>query len=294
MGGLTMSRLLLALAVSCAPALAAELHTREVPVAVYTDDEVPVDDLKAEEIEIKEDGRTRTVLGLERDSSPVVVALILDSSEHMGAEYRASLVPAAVEFQKRLPPQARLTIWTCGGKVSHAVDFGVDPSTAEATLGEVAVGGPSFALDTMIDASRHLRRERGARRVVVIVTDMAIQANRTLFDRTYRIIARARITPMVVLVERSNVRGGGLRIGGEGEAWDIETVFEQMADGYGGSYELVLTPLAARKMLRRVAADISSQYLVRFESEAEKPSSPEVNVDRKDVRVRAGLSRIAR
>jgi hypothetical protein len=286
--------LLLAFALLAAPAPAAELHTREVPVAVYTKDEVPVDDLKAGEIEIEEDGTKREVLGLERDTRPVVVALILDSSEHMGTEYRSTLVPAAMEFQERLPPHARLTIWTCGGKVSHAVDFGVDPATAEATLGAVAVGGPSFALDTMIDASRHLRRERGARRVVVIVTDMAIQANRTLFERTYRIIARARVTPMVVLVKRSDTRGGGLRIGGEGEAWDIETVFEQMADGYGGSYELVLTPLAARKMLRRAAADISSQYLVRIESEAEKPSRPEVKVERKDVRVRVGLSRATR
>jgi hypothetical protein len=289
-----MPKLLLAFALVAAPALGAEPATREVPVAVYTDDEVPVDDLKAEEIEIEEDGKKREVLGLEHDTRPVVVALILDSSEHMGSEYRSTLVPAAMEFQKRLPPHARLTIWTCGGKVSHAVDFGVDPATAEARLGEVAVGGPSFALDTMIDASRHLRRERGARRVVVIVTDMAIQANRTLFERTYRIIARARVTPMVVLVKRSDTRGGGLRIGGEGEAWDIETVFEQMADGYGGSYELVLTPLASRKMLRRAAADISSQYLVRVESEAEKPSRPEVKVERKDVRVRVGLSRAVR
>jgi hypothetical protein len=284
-----MSRLLLALALTAAPISAAEIHTREVPVSVYTEDDVPVPDLKVEEIEIKEDGTERTVLGLEPDPRPVVVALILDSSEHMGNEYRSTLVPAAVEFQKQLPPQARLTIWTCGGRVHQAVDFGVDPETAEATLGASAIGGPNFALDTIIDASRALRRERRARRVVVIVTDMGIQANRSLFDRTYQIIARARVTPMVVLVRRSDARGG-LRIGGEGEGWDVETVFEQMADGYGGSYELVLTPLAARKMLSRAAADISSQYLVRFESEAEKPSRPEVKIERKDVRVRVGLS----
>jgi hypothetical protein len=289
-----MSTLLLALALSSAPAVVAEVQTREVPVSVYTKDGVPVGDLKAEEIEIKEDKETRTVLSVEPDTRPVAVALVLDSSEHMGDEYRATLVPAAMAFWEQLPPQARLTIWTCGGKVSQVVDFGVDPETAETTLREVAVGGPIFALDTMIDASRLLRRERGARRVVVIVTDMGIQANRTLFERTYRTIARARVTPMVVLVRRSDTRGAGLQIGGEGESWDIESVFEQMADGYGGDYELVLTPLAARKMLSRFAADISSQLLVRFESEAEKPSRPEVKVDRKDVRVRAGLSQIAR
>jgi len=211
----------------------------------------------------------------------------------MGDEYRATLVPAAMTFWSRLPSQARLTIWTCGGKVSHAVDFGVTPEEAEPVLQSVAIGGPIFALDTIIDASRDLRRERNTRRVVVIVTDKRIQANKTLIERTYRIVAQARVTPMVVLVSNSALRGGGMRIGGEGAAWDVETVFEQMADGYGGSYDLVLTPLAAQKMLGRVAADISNQYLVRYESESEKPIRPEVKVKRKDVRVRAGLAEIA-
>jgi hypothetical protein len=289
-----MSSLLLALALSAAPAPAAEVQTREVPVAVYTKKEAPVDDLKVEEIEIKENKKKRTVLAVEPDSRPVAVALILDSSEWMDADYRSTLVPAAMDFWTQLPPEAKLTIWTCGGKVSHAVDFGVEPEAAEPILQKVAIGGPIFALDTIIDASRHVRRERGARRVVVIVTDKRIQANKTLIERTYRTIARARVTPMVVLVSNSATRGGGRRIGGEGAAWDIETIFEQMARGYGGSYELVLTPLAAQKMLSRVAADISSQYLVRYESEAEKPSVPEVKVRRKDVRVRAGLAMIAK
>jgi hypothetical protein len=288
-----MPILLLALVLLAVPAGAAEVHTREVPVAVYTKKEVPVDDLKVEEIEIKEGKKKRTVLSLEPDPRPVAVALILDSSEWMDAEYRATLVPAAMEFWKQLPLQARLTIWTCGGKVSQAVDFGVEPEVAEPILQKVAVGGPIFALDTMIDACRYVRRERGARRVVVIVTDKRIQANKTLIERTYRTIARARVTPMVVLVSNSATRGGGLRIGGEAASWDIETVFEQMANGYGGSYELVLTPLAAQKMLSRVAADLSSQYLVRYESEADKPRVPEVKIRRKDVRVRAGLSEIA-
>ena len=47
-------------------------------------------------------------------------------------------------------------------------------------------------------------------------------------------------------------------------------------------------------MLNRAAADITSQYLVRYESEAEKPSVPEVKIRRKDIRVRAGLAMIAK
>lgn len=281
-----MSTLLLALALSSAPTAvqATEGHIREVPVAVYTKKEAPIDDLTAEEVEIKEDGKKRIVIGVERDQRKVDVALILDSSEWMGPEYRATLVPAAMAFWRALPPEARLTIWTAGGKVSHVVEFGVEPEAAEPVLQSLAVGGPIFALDTMIDASRHLQKERAKRRVVVIVTSSTIQANKTLIDRTYRMIARTRVTPMVILVKR---------VVNVGQKWDTETIFEQMANGYGGSYDLALTPQASHKWLLRAAADITSQYLVRYESVAEKPGRPEVKVKRKGVRVRAGLSQIA-
>ncbi len=279
-----MSLLLVALLLSSAPAQAADVHAREVPVAVYTKKEAPVDDLTAEEIEVKEDGKKRTVLAVGRDQQPVDVALILDSSKYMGDQYRSTLVPAAMAFWRALPPEARLTVWTSGGKVSHVVDFGVEPEVGEATLQQVAVGGPAFALDTMMDASRDLQKKRAKRRVVVIVTSATVQANRTLIERTYRALARTRVTPMIVLIKT---------VLEAGEGWDTETIFEQMANGYGGSYELALTPQASHEWLLRAAADLSSQYLVRYESVAEKPSRPEVKVKRKDVRVRAGLSQIA-
>jgi hypothetical protein len=129
--------------------------------------------------------------------------------------------------------------------------------------------------------------------MLVIVTEQRMPANKTLIERAYRSVAEARVTPMVVLVQSAKTAGGGLRIGGESESWDIQTVFEQMANGYGGSYELVLTPQAAQTMLARVAADLSNQWLIRYESEADKPLRPEVKVKRKDVRVRPGLAEIA-
>jgi hypothetical protein len=277
-----MSSLFVALVLAAVPA--PQVHPREVPVAVYTKKEIPVEDLRLEEIEIKENKKKRTVLSVERDERPVDVAVILDSSQQIEGEYRASLVPAAMSFWKGLPAHARLTIWTCGGKVSHAVDFGTEPEAAEATLQMVAVGGPVFALDTLIDASQHLQRAGAKRRVVVLVTDATIQANQTLINRAYAAVARTRVTPMIVLIK------GTMNMG---QDWDVETIFERMAEGYGGSYERSLSPSAAHKWLARAAADISSQYLVRYESEATEPLRPEVKVKRKGVLVRAGLAEIA-
>jgi len=280
-----MLSLLLAASLAAPSAPASDDAARRVTVAVYTKKEAPVEDLRSEEVEIKEDGKKRTLLGLERDERRVDVALILDSSAAMGAEYRSSLVAAATTFWKALPDEARISVWTSGAAPSKVVDFDTDLDDGEAALQQVAPAGPSATLHTIIDASRDLQRERAPRRYVVIVTNSVIEASKTLIERTFRTIARARVTPMVILVKRH---------ADAVQTWDTETIFEQMADGYGGSYDLVLGPQASHKMLQRVAADLSSQYLVRYESEAEKPGRPEVKVKRKGVRVRAGLSQIAK
>ena len=98
-------------------------------------------------------------------------------------------------------------------------------------------------------------------------------------------VGHTRVTPMVVLI----------KVGGRpAQTWDSETLFEKMGEGYGGTYEEILTPMAAQKRLGRMALDLGSQYQVRYASEADRPTFPEVEVDRKDIRVRAGSSQAVR
>jgi hypothetical protein len=209
------------------------------------------------------------------------VALIVDSSAALGPLYRRDLVDAALSFRDSLPEEARLAVWTSGGAPSKIVDFGTDRETAERALKMVAAGGKNYTLDTIIDASRDLRGERAARRVLAIVTNTDVEGSRTLIQRTFKVVGRTRVTPMVILIKAG---------GKPAQTWDSETLFEKMGEGYGGTYEEILTPMAAQKRLQRTALDLGSQYQVRYASEADQPTFPEVKVDRKDVRVRSGAS----
>ena len=278
-----MLAMLLALVVA-APAAEANGGARTVTVAVYTKQAAPVEDLTPDELTVKEDGKKKAVLGVERDHRPLDVALIVDSSAALGPLYRRDLVDAALSFRDSLPEEARLAVWTSGGAPSKIVDFGTDRETTEQALKMVAAGGKNYTLDTIIDASRDLRSERAARRVLAIVTNTDVEASRTLIQRTFKVVGRTRVTPMVVLIKAG---------GKPAQTWDSETLFEKMGEGYGGTYEEILTPMAAAKRLRGVATDLGSQYQVRYTSGADKPTFPEVKVKRKDVRVRAGLSQIA-
>jgi hypothetical protein len=280
-----MLAMLLTLAVAAPAAEAANEGLRTVTVAVYTKKAAPVENLDPSELQIKENGKKRTVVSLEPDRRPLDVALILDSSLSMGPRYRRDLVEAAIGFWKALPEEARISAWTSGGAPSKIVDFGSDIAEGERALQMVAPGGKNYTLDAIMDASRDLRSERAARRFVVVVTYTDLEASRTLIQRTYKVIARTRVTPMVVLVKAG---------ANPAQNWDTETIVEQMTKGYGGAHWTILTPMAATNILRRAAADLAGQYRLRYSSDSDKPTCPEVKVERKGVEVRAGLSQATR
>jgi len=280
-----MLAVLLALMVVAPATETATGGTRSVTVAVYTKKAAPVENLAPDELTVKENGKKQPVLGVERDHRPLDVALIIDSSSALGPLYRRDLVDAAMSFRNALPEEARLAIWTSGGASSKIVDFDTDPETAEHALKMVAAGGKNYTLDTIIDACRDLRGERAARRVLAIVTNTDVEASRTLIQRTFKVVGRTHVTPMVVLIKAG---------GKPAQTWDSETLFEKMGAGYGGTYEDILTPMAAQKRLERMALDLGSQYQVRYTSNADQPTFPEVKVKRKDVRVRSGASQAVR
>jgi hypothetical protein len=275
-----------ALVLSLASGAAAEVRVRDVSVGVSTADGNTVDDLSAAEFRIEEDGKERAVLGLARDQRPVDVALILDSSESMREDYRTTLVPAAMDFWRALPEWARLTIWTTGGRTFHAVDFDVELATGESRLQKVATGGVRFTLDAIVKAASDLQEEPLARRVVVVVTGESIPYDKPLIEETVRVIPEARVMPVVILIKS----GASTRIGGTGISWEVEPFFGKMAEEYGGGADVVTSALSVGGLLRRTAAELTSQYLVRFESESEHPVRPDVAIDREGVRARPGLA----
>jgi hypothetical protein len=278
-----------ALVLSLAVGAAAEVRIRDVSVGVSTEDGNTVDDLSAADFQIEEDGEKRTIVGLARDQRPIDVALILDSSESMREEYRTTLVPAAMDFWRALPEWARLTIWTSGGRAFRAVDFDAEPPSGESLLQKIATGGIRFTLDTVVEAARDLQEERSGRRIIVVVTGESIPYDKPVIQETVRVIPEARVMPVVILVKS----GTSTRIGGRGISWEVEPFLGQLVKAYGGGFDVVTSALSVSGLLRRTAAELTSQYLVRFESESEHPSRPDVEVGREGVRARAGLAMLA-
>jgi hypothetical protein len=278
--------ILLAVAVPLQPAASVPL-TRMVTVSVYTKRLVPVEDLKAEEVRVSEDGRERPVLGVERDLRPLEVAMVVDSGATVAAAYRSDLVPAAVDFWKALPPGTPVALWsTAPAKI---MDFGGDLAAAENKLRMIAAAGGNYGFDSLIDACRELGKRGAPRRVVVYAGSGSLQASRTGTSALARALGEAQVTPMVVLVLPS-ARGsfGGGPSGDAVQAWDVQGYFGQMGKTYHGAYVEALSTLAVAQWLRQFAADLNGQYRVRFESEAGPERTVKVEIRRKDTKLRIG------
>jgi len=265
--------------------------TRSVTVSVYTKKLVPVADLKAEEVRVREDTKERKVLGVELDRRPLEVAIVVDSGGAVAASYRSDLVPAVVDFWKALPPDTKVALWsTAPAKI---VDFGGDLGAGETKLRMIAAAGGNYGFDSMVDASRELGKRGAPRRVIVYVGSGALQASRTGTSALARALGESLVTPMAVLVLPS-ARGsfGGGPSGDAVQAFDVQGYFAQVARAYHGAYVEALSTLAVAQWLRQFAADLNGQYHVRYESEAGPEGVVKVEIRRKDTKARMGRSAV--
>jgi hypothetical protein len=264
---------------------------RSVTLSVYTKRAVPVEDLKPEEILLSEGGKKRGVLGVERDTRPLDVALVIDTAAALAASYRSDLVPAVMDFWKALPAGTGVAVWsTAPAKIS---EFGADVDAADARLRMIAAAGGNYGFDSMIEGCRALGTRGAPRRALVYVGGGGLQTSRTGTSALMEAVGRAHATPVIVLVlpaGRDGVLGGGPS-SGAAYSWDVQGYFAQMSQAYFGSYVEALSTLAVAERMKQAAADLNGQYHVRYESEAGPGEKLKVDVKRKDVRFRVGRSR---
>jgi hypothetical protein len=281
--------LLLAAAVGAPDAVAGAPVTRSLALHVYTKKLAAIDDLKVEELSLSEDGKPRKILTVEPDRRPLELAVVLDSSASVPAYYRSDLVPAVIDFIKALPVGTKVALWsTAPAKVG---EFGAELPAVDNKLRMIAAAGGNYAVDSMLDACKELGERGAPRRAIVYVGANGLLGSASSTSALMQAVGQNRVVPMVVLVLAS--ARGGLASGPAGDsvhAWDVQGYLQQMSKAYHGTYAEALSTLAVAQWLKQDAADLSSQYQVRYESEAGPGGVVKVDVKRKDVKLRIGRS----
>ena len=159
-----------------------------VPVAVRYERGGPVTDLRVSELTLTEDGAPQEIAVFERDTGPVDVVLLVDSSASIDVSLE-TIRRAAYAFAKQLRPEDRISViafadrpailldWTADLKAVNSALRALEPKGSTALYGSVA---------TVTD-ERFQDGPPGRRRAMIVLTDGVD----TLSSVTSRTAARA-------------------------------------------------------------------------------------------------------
>lgn len=161
-----------------------------VPVAVRHEKGGAVVDMKVDELALTEDGAAQKVEFFNRDTAPIDVVLLVDTSNSI--EGMLSVIQsAAFSFVKKLRPEDRFSVVGFSDRPVILLDWSSDLKAAAAALREIELSG-NTALYGSVVATVYERFEKSGpdrRRAVVVLTD----GDDTISSVTSREAARAAI-----------------------------------------------------------------------------------------------------
>lgn len=278
-----MSLALVALLLLQAPS-APPAEIRTVTLSITDSDGRSPDSLTPEEVAVLENGVARDIASVERDTRPLSVAILVDSSQEIQSIYRLYLVEAVAGVVAKLPEGTHYTIWTTGDRPTRIVDLTDDKGAAQKALGRVVTTGGNTMLDALVEASKELKKREGDRTAVFAITGRSIDfSNR---DR-YRVVEEAQKNADLFLFVAFE----------EGTApfesrTDYDYVIDKLSRISGGRAEHPMSAQGAKNVILKVGADLQNPWKVAYATLPEiKERRIEVQVSRPGLKVRVGPTR---
>jgi VWA domain-containing protein len=288
--GLMGAALALAL-LQAPPAAAGEAETtRTVDFWVVGDKGEPVEGLGPGEVVVLEDGSARGVTQLARDTRPLTLAIILDTSAPLGTSFRLNIVDPVTAFVRQLPEGTRYSIWTTGDRPTKIVDLTDDRGRAAAALRKVFPSGGNTVLDALVEVAQDLGEREAERTAMVVVTGVGIGF--ASHPRQY-VVDEVRKRKVPVMAVQFEERGSEEFQGAGADQVtraDYDYVLANLAKS--GVYERPLSSMGVKTALDKAVAALRGSYRATYATpEARKAGKLEVQVARPGAKVHVGDSR---
>jgi hypothetical protein len=273
--------LLLALVLAQAGDRPAEL--RFLSAALTNSRDEPISGVTREELVVVENGVARLVASVERDTRPLTLAVLVDTSAAVTNSYRLNIVSPVLRLLARLPEGSSYTLWTTGDRPTRVSEPGNDPAAAKKALERIPPQGGSMLLETIVDAARALRKQEGGRRAMVIVSALGPEFS----SRDRRQVVEDTLGTGLEVVSSVLIDEGA---GADREMrLDYEQTLVELSGKTGGLQEHLLSSLAVDNALAKIAKDLATRYRIGYATVPEiKERKIELKVARPGVRVRVG------
>jgi len=252
---------------------------RTLSLSITDKDGRAADSLTAEELAILENGVAREIGKVERDTRPLSVAILVDSSEELASVYRLYLIEALTDLIAHLPEGTSYSLWTTGDRPTKLVDLTQDKGAATKALRRVVPAGGNTMLDALVEASRDLKKREGDRTAVFVVTGRTI--NFSSRDR-YRAVEEAQKNAETFLFVAFD----------EGTApfesrTDYDYVIDKLSKLSGGRAERPISAMGSRSAIQKLGAELAPRWRVTYATVPEiKERRIEVQVSRPGLTVR--------
>jgi hypothetical protein len=263
--------------------------TRTVDFRVTGEKGAPVEGLTPEEVAVIEDGTARAVLRVQRDTRPLTVAILVDTSAPQATTLRLNVVTAVGSFVRQLPPGARYSIWITGDRPREVVEVTEDRGKAVPALRKVFPNGGNVVFDALVEVAEKLKEREGERTVMVVVTGIGIGFSSSSRESVVDRVRRGRVPVMAVQFEE---RGSTDVVAGSEQVprYDYDYVLSNLTKG--GVYERPLSAMGVDTALDKVAAALAGSWRATYATpETGKPEKLEVQVARPGVKAQVGDTR---
>ena len=268
--------LALAAALAATATLSAQVDERVIYASVVNRDGVPALDLTIDDFIVREDGQTREILRVARDSDPLQIALLVDNSVSMRPTL-SLLRKAVTAFIDATRDDVQLALITLAERPTVLVGYTTDRAALRKAADNMfAFEAANYLLDGIAETSQGLAKRTMWRSAIAVITGVGPELSYRQYTEVLRFFREGGASLHVLQV--------GTGIGGPGR----EIVVNKGTSETGGRFDEVLVPTALELKSRQVATELSNQYRVTYArpSRLVPPSKIEVSVKRADLRAR--------
>jgi len=265
-----------------APTGAPAPRTNTVYVNVTEETGAPVLDLAAADFTVKEDGKNRDVLEVAMATVPLQVMIIVD--DNGTGLFRSGLV----QFVQQLQGRAEMALSSVVGQTQKLVDYTPNVETLADAIATLSArpGTPDGGqlLEGIFQASKDQEKREAARPVIVAVTVGGEEHSTLPAHHVLDQLAKSGTRLYVISVANSALRST-VRVDKPaallGENLNLSEVLGEGPKQTGGWREEIVASAGIVLGLRRIAAELKSQYAVAYSRPGKGRATEKINVSLK-------------
>jgi Ca-activated chloride channel family protein len=269
---------------------AAQALERDIFVSVLDRSGKPVPNLGPRDFAIREDGRLREVLRVRRATEPIDLAVLVDTSAAAGSQI-SDLRQGLESLVAQMRPHAHISLVEFGERPRVLADYTSDAALLAQGIGRVfsTPGSGAYTLEAVVETLNGLEKREAERSAILVIwlggAEFSNRDDRNVLEQladqgpALHVVTVSRGTPPDAMTADGRSR---------------ESVFDRGTRASGGSRQNLLSSMAIKDTLDRIAAELLSQYRVTYARPQTliPPEKIEVSATRTDLTARGTPVRV--